>query len=638
MTPEPTQVPVQRELTPLSIFLGILLSLVMGAANVYVGLKAGMTVSASIPAAVMAMVVLRVFLKRGSVLEANQVQTCASAGESLAAGIIFTVPALVLAGYWTDFDYWTTTGIALSGGLLGVLFMIPMRKVFVVDNPDLPYPEGVACAAVLGAAEESADGARVQSGGARALLMGGLLGALVKFGGGFLGIFSGHLEAARAFGSRIFYYGADISPMLVAVGLIVRLNVALLIFIGGVLSWVIALPMLDATDVLLGSGAVEGAWELWSTKIRYVGVGAMVLGGVVSILQVRKGLVEAIRILRARMSSAHQDTSEDRDLPTALMLGVGTLSIAIIAVLYWNFTGNGPITALILVVMLVLSFFMTAVASYIVGLVGNSNSPVSGMTITAVLVTGVLLTLAGYNEGPKAMAAILGVAAVVCCVACTAGDVCNDLKTGSLVGATPRKQQIMQLIGVTVAAFVLAPVLTVLHKGTEGGIGGENLPAPQAQLFKSIAESFTGGQQLPWDMVALGVGLGVIILILDAILGARKSKFRLHLMPLAVGMYLPFGLGTPILLGGVIAYFATRKSRDSAHEERRMQGGVLFGSGVIAGESLTAVALAFLAVSNIKGPEDLFSDPIVMGMTLIAALVTLLAFWRVTMRTSRAES
>ncbi|HIG88112.1 MAG TPA: oligopeptide transporter, OPT family [Planctomycetes bacterium] len=632
MSSQPSPASVQRELTPLSIFLGILLSLVMGAANVYVGLKAGMTVSASIPAAVMAMLVLRVFLKRGSILEANQVQTCASAGESLAAGIIFTVPALVLAGYWTEFDYWTTTGIALSGGLLGVLFMIPMRKVFVVDNPDLPYPEGIACAAVLQAGEETEDGEGTRSDSARALVFGGLLGAVIKFGGGFVGLFAGHLEIARAFGSRIFYYGADISPMLVAVGLIVRLNVALLIFIGGVLSWVIALPMLDATSVLLEQGAVEGAWELWSTKIRYVGVGAMVLGGVVSILQVRSGLIEAIRILRARMSGTHDDTSEDRDLPTGLMLLVGTVSVAIIAVLYWNFTGSGPITALTLVLMLVLSFFMTAVASYIVGLVGNSNSPVSGMTITAVLATGALLTVMGYNEGPKAMAAILGVAAVVCCVACTSGDVCNDLKTGSLVGATPRKQQIMQLIGVTVAAFVLAPVLTLLHKGTEGGIGGKNLPAPQAQLFESIASSFTGGAQLPWDMVALGVGLGIVILILDAILGARESRFRLHLMPLAVGMYLPFGLATPILLGGIIAHFATKGAPDRAAEERRMQGGVLFASGVIAGESLMAVGLAFLAVYGIKGPEDCKT-----AMTLLAALVALVAFWRMTMKVARSE-
>jgi putative OPT family oligopeptide transporter len=362
----------------------------------------------------------------------------------------------------------------------------------------------------------------------------------------------------------------------------------------------------------------------------------MVLGGVVSILQVRKGLVEAIRILRARLKGTHDDTSEDRDLPTGVMLLVGTVSITIIGALYWNFTQSAPITAVTMVLMITLSFFMTAVASYIVGLVGNSNSPVSGMTITAVLATGALLTLMGYNEGPSAMAAILGVAAVVCCVACTSGDVCNDLKTGALVGATPRKQQIMQLIGVAVAAFILAPVLTVLHEGTEGGIGGKNLAAPQAQLFKSIAESFTGGEQLPWDMVALGVGLGIIILILDALLGARKSQFRLHLMPLAVGMYLPLGLGTPILLGGIIAHFATRGSRDKAHEERRMHGGVLFGSGVIAGESLTAVILALLAVNEFGGIKLGLSPTMLTGLTLVAALVTLGAFWRVTMKVSRS--
>ena len=628
--------PTERELTPLVLVLGVLLSLVMGAANVYVGLKAGMTVSASIPAAVMAMLVLRVVLRRGSVLQANQVQTCASAGESLAAGIIFTVPALVLAGAWSDFDYLTTTAIAVGGGLLGVLFMIPMRRVFITDNSELPYPEGLACAAVL----EAGDG-RSGSSGAGALLGGGLLGILFKVGIDGLGLIATTVERAFATGSRVLYLGADASPLLVAVGFIVRLNVALLVFLGGALSWIVALPLLDAGTALASSSPLDAAWELWSSQVRFIGVGAMVLGGVVSIVQVRSGLVEAVRVLRERLRGEAGGADEDRDLPTGLLLGVGGISIALVAWVYWTFTGDAAITALLAVVMVLLAFFMTAVASYIVGLVGNSNSPVSGMTITAVLVAGVLLTLVGYREGTEALAAILGVAAVVCCVACTAGDVCNDLKTGQLVGATPRRQQLMQVLGVVTAALVLAPVLQVLHEGTEGGIGGPNLAAPQAQLFKSIAEGFTGGAALPWDMVGLGAGLGALVLVLDRVLVARGSAFRLHLMPLAVGMYLPFGLGTPILLGGVMAHLLTRDSASEAEADRRVHGGVLFGSGVIAGESLTAVLLAVLAVYGVE-TGGLFSEETLATWqrpaTALASAATLLLFWRAARRGARMEA
>ena len=627
---------MERELTPLVLVLGVLLSLVMGAANVYVGLKAGMTVSASIPAAVMAMLVLRVVLRRGSVLQANQVQTCASAGESLAAGIIFTVPALVLAGAWSDFDYLTTTAIAVGGGLLGVLFMIPMRRVFITDNSELPYPEGLACAAVL----EAGDG-RSGSSGAGALLGGGLLGILFKVGIDGLGLIATTVERAFAAGSRVLYLGADASPLLVAVGFIVRLNVALLVFLGGALSWIVALPLLDAGTALASSSPLDAAWELWSSQVRFIGVGAMVLGGVVSIVQVRSGLVEAVRVLRERLRGEENGADEDRDLPTGLLLGVGGISIALVAWVYWTFTGDAAITALLAVVMVLLAFFMTAVASYIVGLVGNSNSPVSGMTITAVLVAGVLLTLVGYREGTEALAAILGVAAVVCCVACTAGDVCNDLKTGQLVGATPRRQQLMQVLGVVTAALVLAPVLQVLHEGTEGGIGGPNLAAPQAQLFKSIAEGFTGGAALPWDMVGLGAGLGALVLALDRVLAARGSAFRLHLMPLAVGMYLPFGLGTPILLGGIMAHLLTRGSATEAEADRRVHGGVLFGSGVIAGESLTAVLLAVLAVYGVE-TGGLFSEETLatwqLPATALASAATLLLFWRAARRGARMEA
>ena len=508
------------ELTIRAVVLGLILSVVMGAANVYVGLKAGMTVSASIPAAVMAMLLFRLFFRRPSILEANQVQTCASAGESLAAGIIFTMPALILVGHWQEFDFWVVSLVALSGGLLGILFMIPMRRVFVVDNEDLPYPEGVACAAVL----EAGDQEHASHSAARSLIAGGILGGLMKIANGLLGVLVDTLEVAHNFGGRIFYFGGDLSPMLVAVGFIVRLNVAILIFIGGALSWLIGIPLLGGAGT--SGDPIAAAGEIWSSQMRYVGVGAMVMGGISSLISVREGLMSAVRHLFSGLTRRSiEDSPASRDLPTGAIVVVGLGCIAILAGINFHFTQGIGITVLTTVVMVIMGFFFTAVASYIVGLVGNSNSPVSGMTITAVLLSGGMLWLLNYT-GVEAMVATLGVAAIVCCVACTAGDVCNDLKTGSLVGAAPFRQQMMQIAGVAVAAFVMAPVLTLLHENTPGGIGGEKLSAPQAGLFASLARGFSGESELPWDMIAIGAVLGIVMLFVDLTLKARGSQYR----------------------------------------------------------------------------------------------------------------
>lgn len=583
------------ELTLRVVVLGLVLSVVMGAANVYVGLKAGMTVSASIPAAVMAMLLFRLLFKNSTILEANQVQTCASAGESLAAGIIFTMPAMILIGFWDTFDYWSVTIIGLTGGLLGILFMIPMRKVFVVNNPDLIYPEGIACAAVLEAGDAGGD----SKGEGTSLVMGGVLGAFFALSTKLFGIVLGTLEFAKAYGARIFYFGADLSPMLVAVGFIVRLNVAALIFIGGAMSWLIAIPLYGGAASF--PVALDGAWELWSTQIRYVGVGAMVVGGFSSLISVRHGLVAAVSELKKNLTTkqAGSDDSQ-RDIPSAAIVVIGLACIAMLAYVNYRFTQNIGVTAISTTVMLVMGFFFTAVASYIVGLVGNSNSPVSGMTITSVLVAGGLLYLFSFS-GMDAMVATLGIAAVVCCVACTSGDVCNDLKTGSIVGAAPFRQQMMQIAGVCVAAFVMAPILTLLHNNTEGGIGGKELPAPQAGLFASLAEGFFSetGKSLPWDMIGYGVIVGLVILAVDTWLKESKAGFRAYLMPIAVGMYLPFGLATPILIGGILSWIWTRGKPESEHDSI-LHRGVLFSSGVIAGEALMAVGIACLAAMEIK--------------------------------------
>jgi len=592
-----------RELTANAVLLGVLLAVVMGAANVYLGLKIGMTVSASIPAAVVAMGLFRLLPRGGTLHETNMVQTSASAGESLAAGIIFTMPALVIAGVWESFSgwdrFWVITLVALGGGFLGILFMIPMRKVFVVDDKDLPYPEGVACAEVLRAGEGS--------GGRVGWLVGGLLaGGGVKALQGWIGWVPNTLEWARSFGGRVLFLGSDVSLALVSVGYIVGLRIAVLMFFGGGLAWLIGIPLLgpgfEPGGGAEGGTALAHAWNVWSGEIRYVGVGAMVVGGLASIVKVRHSLVTAVVELSGQLRASSRGSSTvstERNLGGGAIIVWALLCVLLLGALYFYFMGTVAIALLTLAIMVVLSFFFTAVASYIVGLVGNSNSPVSGMTITAVLVTAGLIYACGYG-GQTAILATLGVAGVVCCVACTAGDVCNDLKTGHLIGATPRSQQIIQLVGVFAASFVMWPVLFILHEGDiqagGSGIGGENLRAPQAQLFASLANGFFGDGDLPTTMVAIGVVVGLIVVGLDAVLvrvyGAERA-FRLHPMPFAVGMYLPLGVSVPILLGGLVAHF-TRARRGAAGGT-----GILTASGMIAGESLMGVGLATLAFVGI---------------------------------------
>ena len=613
----------RKEITFRVVLLGLLLAVVMGAANVYVGLRAGMTVSASIPAAVMAMLLFKMLFKDSSILEANQVQTCASAGESLAAGIIFTMPAMILIGFWDSFDFWSVTIIALTGGLLGILFMIPMRKVFILNNPELAYPEGVACAAVLRAGEEDGE----QTGAAKNLMFGGMLGAGVALGAKLFGVFTATLEAATVLSSRIFYFGGDLSPMLIAIGFIVRLNVAILIFIGGAISWIIAIPLLGTGDQF--PSAIDGAYELWSTQIRYVGVGAMVLGGFASLYSVRYGLVAAINELRNNLSSGNMMKPDlERDIPTWAIITLTIGCVCVLAYVNYRFTSGIGITLLATAVMLVMGFFFTAVASYIVGLVGNSNSPVSGMTITAVLVAGGMLWLFNYS-GMEAMVATLGIAAIVCCVAATSGDVCNDLKTGAMLGAAPFRQQIMQIAGVFVAAFVMSPVLNLLHNNIEGGIGGRELSAPQASLFASLARGFSGEGQLPWDMIGYGVLVGIVILIVDWYLKSTGKKFRAHLMPIAVGMYLPFGLATPILIGGLIAHFHTKGTPEASHD-KVLHRGILFSSGVIAGEALMSVGLACLTALGVQSLDMGLSTGLVTILSITAAVLIVWMFHKFT--------
>jgi len=350
----------------------------------------------------------------------------------------------------------------------------------------------------------------------------------------------------------------------------------------------------------------------------------MVVGGISSIFRVRKGLVDAIKVLRDSQKGSNQDNIpiNERDIPAKAINIFSAIAIVLVAGVYYYITNNIAITIVTTVIMIIMAFFFTAVASYIVGLVGNSNSPVSGMTITAVLFTGGLLYVFGFS-GTEGMVATLGVAAIVCCAACTSGDVCNDLKTGQIVGASPYRQQIMQIAGVAVASLVMAPIMQLLHENTPGGIGGRELAAPQAGLFASLADGFFGEGVLPWDMVGIGSVLGIFLLIGDSFLASKNSTFRLHLMPVAVGMYLPFGLSTPILIGGLLAHLILVENNSGEEPDSILQNGVLLSSGLIAGESLVGILLAFVASAGIQNLGLGIHPDLVTGLTFLAAAGTI---------------
>ncbi|MDP6963018.1 MAG: oligopeptide transporter, OPT family [Planctomycetota bacterium] len=604
-----------RELTVLAVLLGIAVGIAMSVANVYLGLFAGMTVSASIPAAVISMGLLKGVLKRGTIHENNMVQTMASAGESLAAGIIFTMPALIIAGVWTEFDYWTTTIVALAGGLLGVLFMIPLRRPMIVEDKSLVYPEGVACAKVLRAGEDGGSGMK--------LVFSALgLGTLIKILSEGLGLLQGGLKGAFIAGKSKFFVGLTASPALIAVGYIVGFNIAALVFVGGALAWLFTAPAM----VAMGSYEVglesEQLYSLVKADVRYLGVGAMIVGGLWSILQIRSGIAQGIRETVGSYSSAMNNSEiprTQRDLGRKWLLLLTLATAIVVLFLYHSVSGSWAVSAIATPLMLVCSFFFVAVASYIVGLVGSSNSPVSGMTICSVLLTSAVIAMFGFAP-EVAILATMGVAGVVCCATCTAGDVCQDLKTGHIVGATPFRQQWAEIIGVLTASFVMAPVLGLLHNAYGIGTGVEgSLEAPQAQLFASLMQGFFGDSELPWDLIAIGAGIGLLIILTDKlILEPRASKFRLFVMPVAVGMYLPFGLSTAILLGGLVALVAAKKhkteqSRDQGHEK-----GVLLSSGLIAGEAIAGVLIAIPKAAEKELPNlESASTPILTAISVI---------------------
>ncbi len=619
------------EITPKAVVLSILLAAVLAGANAYLGLFAGMTVSASIPAAVVSMAVLRLF-RHSNILENNIVQTAASSGEALAAGVIFTIPGLVLIGYWSTFDYWQTFTVSLVGGVLGVLFTIPLRRALII-HARLRFPEGVATAEVLkvGASSEKQAGGRV-----RLLLGAAALGGGCKFAEGGLKLWSESLEGVLQLGRSTFYGGLNLSPALVAVGYIIGLNTALVVFLGGAVGWLVLLPLYQvlvaAPDAVTG---VAAAKTTWSGQIRYIGIGAMLVGGVWTLIQVRGPILQSLRQLVAIYGTRHDARSgsallrTERDAGVAWLIGLTGASLIPMVLLYQSLLGQNLFGAVGLTfLMVVTAFLFSAVAGYMAGLVGSSSNPVSGVTIATIMLAALLLLGILGQGNPAGPAAALLVGAVVCCAAAMGGDNLQDLKTGHLVGATPWKQQVMQVIGVATGAVVIVPVLSLLQ--AKYGIGEVTaghphpLSAPQATLMANLANGVFGGS-LPWHLVGVGMVLGVVVIGLDARQARRQSALRFPVLAVALGMYLPLKLSAAVFFGGVLAEYVRRRRPSS--ETSTEDGGLLYAAGLVTGEALVGILLALpIALSSVwpslaGDPFQLFAVPPMGGWPGLAALI-----------------
>ena len=581
---------VMPELTVTSIIMGVLLAVIFGAANAYLGLRVGMTVSASIPAAVISMGVIRIIMRKNSILESNMVQTIGSAGESLAAGAIFTMPALFLwaeEGLCSMPSLVEITLIALCGGVLGVLFMVPLRNALIVkEHQTLLYPEGTACADVLLAGEEGgANASTVFSG------MG--LAAVFKFIVDGLKVIPADVSAAfKSFKGEI---GMEVYPALLGVGYIVGPKIASYMFVGSVFGWLVIIPLIclfgpdtwlypaEAGTTIAQLYAGGGAAAIWSTYVKYIGAGAIATGGIISLI---KSLPLIVRTFSDSMKSVKggKNTSTARtaqDLPMQFIL----IGIVAMVAIIWAVPAI-PVSLLGAALIVIFGFFFATVSSRMVGLVGSSNNPVSGMAIATLLIATMAIKGSG-KTGIDGMTAAIAIGSVICIIAAIAGDTSQDLKTGYLLGATPKKQQIGELIGVLASGLAIGGVLYLLNAAW--GYGGAEVPAPQATLMKMIVEGIMGGN-LPWNLVFVGVFLALGLEIL-----------RIPVMPFAIGLYLPIYLNATIMIGGVVRMVMDgRKNVDEKTKEQQSTDGTLYCAGMIAGEGLVGILLAIFAVFGIN--------------------------------------
>ena len=580
---------ITPEFTVTSVIMGVLLAIIFGAANAYLGLRVGMTVSASIPAAVISMGVIRVIMKKDSILESNMVQTIGSAGESLAAGAIFTLPVLFLwskEGITEAPSLITISLIALFGGILGVLFMVPLRNALIVkEHGVLPYPEGTACAEVLLAGEEG-------GASAKSVFAGMGLAALFKFVVDGLKVIPSVITAPlKAFKTEL---SAEVYPALLGVGYICGPKIASYMFAGGLIGWFVLIPAIitfggstilyPGTKTIADMYAAGGASAIWSSYIRYIGAGAVAAGGIISLIKslplIVRTFADAIKGMKgAGNSNSTVRTEADLDMR---VIGIGVL-IMIIAI--WLLP-EIPVSPLGAVLIALFGFFFATVSSRMVGIVGSSNNPVSGMAIATLLFSTLCLKVTG-DTGVHGMKGAIAIGSVICIIAAIAGDTSQDLKTGFLLGATPKTQQIGELIGVVASGLAIGGVLYLLDAAW--GYGGAEVPAPQAGLMKMIVEGIMGGN-LPWTLVFIGVFLAIGMEIL-----------RIPVMPFAIGLYLPIYLNATIMIGGVVRMLMDgRKNVDENTKNDQVTDGTLYCAGMIAGEGLVGIALAILAVAGVS--------------------------------------
>ena len=659
-------IPAKRkipELTIKAVLIGAILAIILGSANAYLGLYAGMTVSAVIPGAVMAFALLKPF--KGTILEVNIGMMGAAAGEALAAGVIFTIPALVLLGTWTEIHYIETTIIALLGGILGVLWMVPLRRALIIKT-DLPFPEGVAVAAVLTTTvgDTSKKNKKDDDGVSGVwLIVGALTAGLFKFGQTSLNIFGGKIHSIIDIGkynigggekTGYFYGGFASSPALLGVGWIIGPKIASFIFVGGLIGWVILAPLIAlavglpspttpaaVTDALaFGNGNFDagkmiwGFYEIWGNYIRYIGVGAMVVGGIYTIFKLRanlaEGIKEAIAGIKGGQTEAKKRTDEDLNFKFVfLMIGVLTIPVFL---LYVAISGIWGVSLIMSIFAILFAFVASAIAGYMAGLLGSSNNPISGVTVSVLLITSLILLGFGLSGNLGAYGVAILIAAVICCAAAISGDVLQSMTCGQMIGATPKNQQIAEMIGVLAAAPILALVVSALDQAYH--IGSTNLPAPQAFLMAGIVEGVLGGQMV-WPFVIAGAVLAFVLILID-----------MPVLPVAIGIYLPFTLVIPIFGGGIIRHITNGfiakkygsadeeeisewelaiKQTDVKPKEKIIRTGLLLTAGLIAGEALTGVIVAFLIIGGIDLALFPF-PPVLPGILLFIFLAILLAY------------
>lgn len=598
---------ITPEFTATSVITGIILAIVFGAANAYLGLRVGMTISASIPAAVIAMGVTRIILKKNSILESNMVQTIGSAGESVAAGAIFTIPALFLwakEGLIGEPSLLTISLITVCGAVLGVLFMIPLRNSIIVqEHGTLPYPEAQACTEVLLSGEKD-------NSGAKAIFAGMGFSAVVKFVIDGLKLVQGAISVPIGFLKTEF--ATEIYPAVIGVGYICGIKISSYLFAGGILAWFVLIPAIitfgGSNTIFPATASIKelyengGAGAIWSSYIRYIGAGALAAAGIISLI---KSLPLIVRTFTSALgglskSAANGADRTEKDIDIKFVLA----GCAVIAIAIWLLPPiqAGIISAILIVIF---GFFFATVSSKMVGLVGSSNNPVSGMAIATILISTILLKVSG-DTGSHGMVSAITIGSIICVVAALAGDMSQDLKTGFLLGATPRKQQIGELIGAVVSALSIGGVLILLDKAW--GFGSSELSAPQATLMKLVTEGVMDGN-LPWAFVFLGVFITIAAEIV-----------RIPSLAVAIGIYLPLELTAPIMIGGVIRHAIESRNKDSAKEN---SSGVLFSSGLIAGEGIIGIILALITVLGLDGAIDLSSanTGTVGGVVVLALIV-----------------